>query len=109
MEFQVVLVTAPDLTEATKLAHSAIEAELIACANIVPSITSIYRWEGKVQQDSECMIIFKTTKASLTDLEELILREHPYDTPEFVALTPTTVAERYGTWMLDSIKPRTRK
>mgnify|MGYP001592509352 CR=1 FL=1 len=100
--FAVVLVTAPDLKTARKLAKAALEARLIACANLVPGIESHYRWQGKVERGNEVLLVLKTTTTRLPALEKLILAQHPYDTAEFIVLPLGGGAKRYLTWILES-------
>jgi periplasmic divalent cation tolerance protein len=82
--FTLVLVTAPDLKTARRLARAALEAKLIACANLIPKIESHYWWQGKVESGAEVLLVLKTRKARVAALERLIVAEHPYDTPEFL-------------------------
>src|SRR5258707_10367503 len=84
--FAVVLVTAPDLKTARRLAKAALEARLVACANLVPRVESHYRWRGKIETGTEVLMILKTSAARLVALEKLIVAKHPYDTPEFIVL-----------------------
>lgn len=99
---RVVLITAPDEECARKIARSLVEERLLACANIVPGITSIYRWEGAVEETSEALLIGKTTDARLAQLETRLSELHPYDVPECVALAPVRVAARYLAWLMES-------
>ena len=98
--FLIVLVTAPDLKIARKLAHAALDARLIACANLIPRIESHYRWQGKLERSAEILLILKTTKARLTQLEKLIVSIHPYDTPEFLVLPLGGGNQRYLEWLV---------
>lgn len=100
-----VLVTAPDLKTARRLAQSALKARLIACANLVPKVESHYVWEGRMEKSAEVLMLIKTTPAKLEKLRELIEREHPYDTPEFIALPVTAGARKYLDWVSASVKP----
>ena len=102
--FAVVLVTAPDLKIARRLAQSVLRARLAACANLVPKIESHYWWQGKLEKGAEVLLIFKTTQARLAALEELVLKEHPYDTPEFIVLPVAGGTERYLEWLVRSVK-----
>lgn len=97
-KFLVVLVTAPDLKTARKLARAALEARLIACANIVPKIESHYWWKDKLETSAEVLLTLKTTAARLPKLEKLVLELHPYDTPEFIALPVQAGTRRYLDW-----------
>src|SRR5580693_5900607 len=85
-KFAVVLVTAPDLKTARKLAGAALAEKLIACASLVPKIESHYRWQGKIEASAEVLMVLKTRKPCLKALEKLILARHPYETPEFLVL-----------------------
>lgn len=101
--FRVVLVTAPDLKTARALAKATLTAKLVACANLVPKIESHYWWQGKLESSAEVLIVFKTTRAKLTALEQLIVAKHPYDTPEFIALPLTEGNAKYLDWLVESV------
>jgi periplasmic divalent cation tolerance protein len=103
--FRLVLVTAPELKTARKLARAALEARLIACANLVPKIESHYWWKGKIERGAEVLLLLKTSASKLRALEKLILANHPYDTPEFVVLPVSSANERYLTWWQTSLNP----
>ena len=100
----IVLVTAPDLKLARKLAKLALKARLAACANLVPRIESHYWWQGKLELSRETLILFKTTSTRRVKLERLILASHPYDTPEFVTVPITSGNRRYLAWLEESLK-----
>jgi periplasmic divalent cation tolerance protein len=102
-KFMVVLVTAPDLKTARRLARAALKAKLIACANLVPKIESHYWWQGKLEASAEVLLVMKTTRARVSQLEKLILTKHPYDTPEFVILEIKGGSRRYMKWLGDSL------
>jgi len=97
--FSVVLVTAPNLKTARELARAALEARLIACANLVPNLESHYWWQGKIDSGKEVLLIMKAPKASLSGLEKLIIAKHPYDTPEFLVLPLTAGSAKYLAWL----------
>jgi len=104
-KFAVVLVTAPDLKTTRRLAKAALAARLIACANLVPRIESHYRWQGKLGQGGEVLMILKTTCARLAALEKLILVRHPYDTAEFLVLPMSGGSKRYLEWLGQCCRP----
>ena len=85
-KFSLVLVTAPDLKTARRLAAAALKEKLIACANLIPKIESHHWWQGKIESGAEVLLILKAPKNRLAALEKLVLAGHPYDTPEFLAL-----------------------
>ncbi len=97
--FAVVLVTAPDLKTARALAQAALQARLIACANLLPKIESHYRWRGNIESGAEVLLLLKTQKSRLPALEKLILARHPYDTPEFLVLPLLAGNQRYFGWL----------
>lgn len=84
-EYAVVLVTAP-ATEAQRLARWVIERELAACVNLVPGICSVYRWEGRVCEEQEVLLVIKTPAALVRTLCEQLVEAHPYELPEVIAL-----------------------
>jgi periplasmic divalent cation tolerance protein len=102
-EFAIVLVTAPDLKTARALAKAALQARLIACANLIPKIESHYWWRGKIESGREVLLILKTTKSKLAALEKLVLAEHPYDTPEFLVLPLSAGNKKYLDWLVNSV------
>lgn len=97
------LVTAPDLKTARKLARAALEARLIACANLVPKVESHYWWQGKNMSGAEVLMLLKTTTARLAALEKLIVSKHPYDTPEFLVLPISRGNKQYLDWVAESV------
>jgi periplasmic divalent cation tolerance protein len=103
-KFAIVLVTAPDLKTARALAKSALQAKLIACANLVPKIESHYRWQGTIESSSEVLLLLKTSKTKLPALEKFILAAHPYETPEFLVLPPSAGGKKYLDWLGTSLK-----
>src|SRR3954469_20497852 len=107
-KFVIVLVTAPDIKTARRLSRSALQARLIACANLVPGLESHYWWQGKIERSTEVLLLLKTTRAHLAKLEKLILAEHPYDTPEFIVLPMNSGNRRYLDWIQTSCAPGKR-
>jgi len=100
-DFKIVLVTAPDLKTARRLARAALAARLIACANLLPKLESHYRWQGKLEQSTEVLMVMKTTKARVAGLQKLVLSRHPYDTAEFIVLPVVGGAKRYLSWLAE--------
>ena len=103
-QFTVVFVTAPNLRVARRLARGALQAKIVACANLLPKIESHYWWQGKIASGSEVLMVFKTTKRKLVALEKFILAHHPYDTPEFIVLPLAGGTRRYLDWLTASVK-----
>lgn len=96
--YSLVLVTAPELKTARRLAQAALKRRLVACANIVPALESHYWWQGKIERSPEVLLLLKSKTSRLRALEKLVLEQHPYDTPEFVVLNVQAATERYLNW-----------
>ncbi len=84
------------------LARELVEQRLAACVNIVPAMTSIYRWQGRVDEEGEQLLIIKTVDANLHDLRAALFAQHPYEVPELVVLPVASTSEAYGAWLLES-------
>lgn len=96
---RIVLSTAPDAGVAKRIALALLERRLVACVNVLPGMTSHYRWEGKVEESAEVLMVAKTSAARVAELERAFHELHPYDTPEFVVLEADHVAPRYLAWL----------
>ena len=101
--YTVVLVTAPDLKTARRLAKAALRARLAACVNLVPSLESHYWWQGQVEAGKEVLMLFKTAAPRLPALERLVVASHPYDTPEFLVLPIKQGNNRYLAWLAAAV------
>lgn len=100
-----VLVTAPNIIVARKIAATALGARLVACANLVPKIESHYWWQGQLESSTEVLIIFKTRLEKVEELRESVLKNHPYQTPEFIWLNLDGGSDKYLNWITDSVQP----
>jgi periplasmic divalent cation tolerance protein len=98
-----VRISAPDEETAQALARGLVEAHLVACAQILPQMLSIYSWEGRVDQVREHLILAKTTAAQFEAICARVGGEHPYDTPEIVAVPITHSSAAYAVWLADSV------
>ncbi len=101
-EVRVVLMTFPNLEAARQIGTHLVESQLIACINLVPTIESIYQWEGKVQSETEVLAIAKTTAKNAAQLVESITDLHPYDVPECLVLELSDGLKSYLKWVTDS-------
>ncbi|MFO1458986.1 MAG: divalent-cation tolerance protein CutA [Verrucomicrobiota bacterium] len=102
---RLVLVTAPDLATARRLATAALESRMVACANLIPGVESHYWWNDTLESASEILIVFKTLETHIAGLERVIHAEHPYDTPEFLVLPVQAGSRRYLDWIAASVQP----
>jgi len=94
----IVLTTIDAKADAAALARALVEERLVACAGILPGLTSVYRWEGDVEQSREQQLILKTSRARLGALEARLAELHPYEVPEFVVLD-AEASRAYGAWV----------
>jgi periplasmic divalent cation tolerance protein len=95
----VVLTTVATPDEAVSLIRALLERRLIACGSLVPGIRSLYRWDGKVADESEVLVLLKTRGACLNAIESAFAQYHPYKVPELLALPVTAGAEKYLGWL----------
>ena len=102
----VVFMTAANGEEAARLADMLVGAHLAACVQILPMIESVYRWEGKIERQSEILLLAKTTRAKFDELEREVRALHSYDTPEIVALPIVAGSARYLEWLEQSVLNR---
>jgi periplasmic divalent cation tolerance protein len=97
---RVVLVTTPDRESALTLARTLLEEGRVACGNILPGMTSVYRWKGELQQDSEALLVLKTHEGMVDELASRIAELHPYDVPEVLAVPVSGGFSPYLDWVL---------
>lgn len=95
----VVLMTAPNADEATRIADMLVERKLAACVQLLPAMTSIYVWKGEVQRESEILLLAKSTRAKFDELEAAVRAIHSYETPEIIALPIVAGSESYLSWL----------
>ena len=95
----VVFMTAANGEEATRLADMLVGAHLAACVQILPEMESVYRWQGKIERQSEVLLIAKTTRGKFDDLEREVRALHSYDTPEIVAVPIVAGSAPYLEWL----------
>jgi len=101
-DVRVVIVSGPDLDTLRALARTLVDERLIACANLLDPVTSVYRWQGAIEEAAECVALLKTTTARLEALQTRVLELHPYHVPELVVLPVAGGSERYLDWVRDA-------
>jgi periplasmic divalent cation tolerance protein len=94
-----ILSTVDTMELAGRIARSVVEENLAACVNIVPSTRSIYRWEGKICDDAELLLLIKTVDSNFEPVREKIRSLHSYETPEIIAFTITAGDADYLNWL----------
>ncbi len=99
MDYRVVFITVPDEERAVAVARALVEERLAGCVNIVRGVRSIYRWEGKIEDDPEVLMIVKTSGGLFSRLEERVRELHPYSVPEVISLPLAEGSEDYLSWL----------
>ena len=97
----VVLVTCPP-DKAQAIANALVEERVAACVNVVPGLSSVYRWKGVVHTDSESLLIVKSTRERFEALKQAVLRHHPYELPEVIAVPVDRGHTPYLEWVIES-------
>jgi len=96
---RIVLVTAPDEAEAVALCRALLGERLVACGSIVRGVRSLYRWEDRIEDKAESLIVLKTVSAKIPILLERVPELHSYEAPEVVVLDVETGSEPYLSWI----------
>lgn len=94
--------TFPDIETARRIARQLVTENFAACANVIPVIESIYRWQSKVEQGNETLVLFKTAAARYPAFQEKLKSLHPYDVPEIIACRVDKALPEYLRWVIDS-------
>jgi periplasmic divalent cation tolerance protein len=101
--FVIVLTTMPAEDQAAGLARTLVEERLAACVNVVGGVTSVYLWQGEIQQDRECQLLIKTREHLVEPLRERLQALHPYEVPEFLVLQVAGGSGPYLAWLDESL------
>lgn len=100
----IVLTTLGADADAAALARTLVEEHLAACVNVLPVMTSLYRWQGKVEQDREQQLVIKTASNRVAALEARLRQLHPYELPEFLVLHAAGGSDAYLAWVAESTR-----
>ena len=99
MKYCCVLSTVPNIKKARQLAGLLVSRRLAACVQILPGLESHYRWRGKKETSKEVLLLIKTKTSSYKKLEEILLKNHPYEVPEIICLPITQGNKAYLNWI----------
>lgn len=94
--------TCPNPEVAARLARAFVAARHAACVNVLPGLTSVYRWQDQVEQADETLLVIKTTRDAYPGLQAALREQHPYELPELVAVPVDSGLPEYLTWLIDS-------
>jgi periplasmic divalent cation tolerance protein len=101
---RIVLTTTGSRDEAQRIARALVERQLAGCVNIVPQVNSVYRWEGKVEQAEEWLLMIKTTAAVFPQVRDAIKELHSYELPECVCMVIEDGSPEYLRWLDDAVR-----
>ena len=101
---QFVYITTGDKAEARKIGMALVESRLAACVNIIDQMSSLYRWEGQIQEDGEVILIDKTTQKNVTALKEKVKTMHSYECPCVVCLPVADGYEPFLEWIREQVR-----
>lgn len=104
MEVWIVLCTLPDMEKARQIATILVESQLVACVNLLPTIESIYRWQGKVESAREVLAVMKVTSSGYDQLETKLRELHPYEVPEILAVPVSKGLPEYLNWVQENVR-----
>ena len=99
-ELLLVMTSLPDQAAAKALAKRLIESKLAACVQLQPGVQSIYRWEGRICEEQETVLVAKTTAVQWPEISAYIKQNHPYDVPEIIAQPMTHSDSDYARWVI---------
>jgi len=100
----IILVTVANKQEAEKIAQQLLKAKLIACANIINSVSSIFHWSGKIEKIEECLILMKSRRELFEEITKTVKELHSYEVPEILALPLVDGSKAYFEWMDSCLK-----
>ena len=95
----VIYCTVPDADTGERIARHLVEYRLAACVNLLPGLTSVYRWQGAVETDAEVLLMIKARAADYPQVETAIRSQHPYELPEIIAVPVTDGSTEYLDWV----------
>lgn len=104
-DYIVLFVTASSLEEARKIGLTLVEEQVVACANIIPQLQSIFHWQGKICQEEEVLILLKTQNHLFDRIKQRIQELHSYQVPEIIALPIQQGLEPYLSWISTETLP----
>jgi periplasmic divalent cation tolerance protein len=103
-EVRVALATAPDWETAARIARALVEERLAACASVVPGVRSIYRWQGRVEDEAEVLLVLKTRADRVDALGARLRALHPHSVPELIALPAVGGLAGYLDWVREEAR-----
>jgi len=103
MNYHMIYCTCPDNEVANQISKTLVQNKLAACVNILPNITSIYTWQGELQQDQELLLLIKSRSDKFEDIKQAIINIHPYELPEIIAVSIDNAVPNYLNWINETL------
>lgn len=100
----VIFCTCPDLKSGERIGTAVVEERLAACVNLLPGLSSIYRWQGQVKREPECLLLIKTSADRYETLQKRLRALHPYEVPEIIALPIRRGDPDYLAWINENTR-----
>ncbi len=104
MDYAFILTTVSTEEEGHLIANELVKNKLAACVNIIPKVHSVYEWENAIQNETEVLLMIKTTKAREKDIYQTVQSLHSYDTPELITLPIDNGSDTYLHWLENSVR-----
>lgn len=98
-DFLLVLCSFSDIAEAKSCARELVKQNLAGCVNLIMGVTSFYQWEGEFKEDTECLLVIKTTQRNYANVESFLKSNHSYDVPEIIAIPIVKGSQEYLNWL----------
>jgi len=103
MNYTVIHCTCPDNKVANEISKALVQNKLAACVNILPNICSIYEWQGELKHDQEHLLLIKSRSDKFEDIKHLIIKLHPYELPEIIAVSIDNAVPNYLNWINETL------
>ncbi len=103
MHYTLIYCSCPDNRVAQMISKALVENKLAACVNILPNITSIYKWQGELHSDQEHLLLIKSRSDKFEELKQAIIERHPYELPEIIAVSIDNAVPNYLNWINESL------
>ena len=104
-DYVIVMTTLPADADVTTFARTLVETRLAACVNLLPGMDSVYRWDGRIEQERERQLVITTSRGRLPALWDRVREIHPYEVPEFIVLPIVDGSDAYLRWVGESTRP----
>ena len=104
MEYVLILTTVSKKEDAQTIANHLVSNRTAACVNFIPNLESVYKWENKLCQENEFLLMIKTTAKNEKNVYDYLLEVHPYDTPEIISLPIQNGSQAFLKWIRESVK-----